>query len=221
MCGRMSLTASDHRAAAIMLSAAVPGFDAGSLEAWLERAHYQPHANVGPGQQHWTVRGRSDRPILDRGLWGFVGPSKLVFNARAESIDTRPMFRSAFEQRRCLIPADGFFEWERRDGKRLPWWFHRADRGLLLFAAIFDPPKPSEPPRFSVITVPAAGELARIHDRMPAILESGQVMPWLFAAPRTALSLLRPNPERLETFRVSTSFNTVSYEGAIEPLSPS
>jgi putative SOS response-associated peptidase YedK len=217
----MSLTASDHRAAAIMLSAAVPGFHADTLSTWLERASYQPHANVGPGQQHWTIRGRSDRAILDRGLWGFVGPSKLVFNARAESIDTRPMFRSAFEQRRCLIPADGFFEWERRDGQRLPWWFHRDDGGLLLFAAIYDPPKQDEPPRFSVITVPAAGELARIHDRMPALIPSEQVMPWLFAAPRTAHSLLRPKPERLETFRVSTSFNTVSYEGVIEPVPPS
>lgn len=221
MCGRMSLTASDHRAAAIMLSAAVPGFAVESLSAWLERAHYQPHSNIGPGQTHFTVRGRSDRAILDRGLWGFVGPDKpgkLVFNARAESIETRPMFRAAFERRRCLIPADGFFEWQREDKQRLPWWFHREDGRLLLLAAVFDPPgRPDEPPRFSVITVPAKGEVARIHDRMPAILESDEVRPWLFEAPHTARSLLRPQPERLATFRVSTDFNTISYEGAIVP----
>jgi putative SOS response-associated peptidase YedK len=220
----MSLTAADHRTAAIMLSAAVPGFQPDSLATWLERSHYQPHSNIGPGQQHWTVRGRGGRAILDRGLWGFAiadkpdKPGKLVFNARAESIDTRPMFRAAFERRRCLIPADGFFEWERVGNQRLPWWFHRDDSQLLLFAAVFDPPeRPDHPARFSVITVPAEGEVARIHDRMPAILEPQDVMAWLFDAPQTAHALLRPRADPLATFRVSTHFNAVSYEGAIVP----
>jgi putative SOS response-associated peptidase YedK len=220
MCGRMSLTADDHRAAAIMLSAAVPGFDPGSLAAWLERAHYQPHSNIGPGQQHWTVLGRNDRAILDRGLWGFSSrskPGKLLFNARAEGIETRPTFRAAFERRRCLIPADGFFEWERRDGQRLPWWFHRPDRSALLFAAIIDPPEhASEPPRFSIITVPAASELARIHERMPAIVEPGEVMQWLFGPPAAVHSLLRPHGEALTCFRVSPNFNKVDYDAPIE-----
>lgn len=204
-----------------MLSAAVPGFEPNSLASWLERANYQPHSNIGPGQQHWTVRGRNGRAILDRALWGFAGPAKpgkLAFNARAESIETRPLFRAAFERRRCLIPADGFFEWQRLDGQRLPWWFHYPDGGLLLFAAVFDPPeRPADPPRFSVITVPAAGEVARIHDRMPAILQPDQVTSWLFDTPKLAHSLLRPQADRLVTFRVSTNFNAVSYDGAIVP----
>jgi putative SOS response-associated peptidase YedK len=240
----MSLTASDHRAAAIMLSAAIPGFEPGGLASWLERSDYQPHSNIGPGQQHWTVRGRNGRAILDRGLWGFAGPDKpgkLVFNARAESIETRPMFRAAFERQRCLIPADGFFEWQRdqpvgreasphagrrpstggshgreTSHRKLPWWFHREDGKLLLFAAVIDPPeRPADPPRFSVITVPAAGEVARIHDRMPAILESDQVMQWLFDSSHVARSLLRPHADLLSTFRVSTSFNQVAYDGPI------
>jgi putative SOS response-associated peptidase YedK len=204
-----------------MLSAAVPGFEAESLAPWLERSEYRPHSNIGPGQQHWTVRGRSGRAILERGLWGFTGPDKpgkLVFNARAEGIETRPMFRAAFERRRCLIPADGFFEWQRDDRRRLPWWFHRDDGELLLFAAVFDPPaRPDDPPRFSVITVPADGEVARVHARMPAILERDQVHPWLFDSPTMAHSLLRPQADRLATFRVSTDFNAVRYAGAIVP----
>lgn len=220
MCGRMSLTAADHRTAAIMLSAAVPGFQSDGLASWLERAHYQPHSNIGPSQQHFTVRGRSGRAILDRGLWGFVGPKpgKLVVNARAESIETRPMFRAAFERRRCLIPADGFFEWERHENHRLPWWFHRDDGALLLFAGVFDPPEhPGEPSRFSIVTVPAAGEVARIHDRMPAIVESGEVLQWLFEPTAAAHSLLRPRGEVLAGFRVSPSFNKVDYDAPIEP----
>jgi putative SOS response-associated peptidase YedK len=229
MCGRMSLTASDHRAAAIMLSAVVPGFQSDGLASWLEQAHYQPHSNIGPGQQHFTVRGRKHRAILDVGLWGFVAQQagKLVFNARAESIDTRPMFRAAFERRRCLIPADGFFEWERRDKQRLPWWFHRRDGKLALLAAVCDqqPIAAAKPARteaagrvrFSIITVPAAGEIAGVHDRMPAIIEPDEVMPWLFEPARAAHSLLRPRGEALACFRVSTGFNKLDYEAPIEP----
>jgi putative SOS response-associated peptidase YedK len=244
----MSFGASDHRTAAIMLSDAVPGFQPDSLSAWLERAEYQPHTNIGPGQPHWIVRGRDGRAILDRGAFGFTaavpdkpGQSKLVFNpntaasrparsaggpsgrsgsdlrfnARAETIASRPMFRGAFERRRCLIPADGFFEWERVDRRRLPWWFHRDDGQLLLFAGVFDPPQHDDPARFSIITVPAAGEIARVHDRMPAIIESADVSRWLFDRPTD--SLLRPHSERLTAFRVSTRFNAIGHDEAIVP----
>ncbi len=220
MCGRMSLSASDHRTAAIMLSAAIPGFEQSGLASWLERADYQPHTNIGPGQTHFIVRGRGGRAILDRGLWGFSmadKPGKLAFNARAETIDSRPMFRTAFARRRCLIPADGFFEWERSEARRLPWWFHRDDGRLLLLAGVFDPPQGDEQARFSVITVPAAGEIARIHDRMPALLDSDEVEQWLADPPDRALALLRPQPEQIASFRVSTRFNAVAYTGAIEP----
>lgn len=221
MCGRMSLSAADHRAAAILLSEAVPGFEPTGLAGWLERSEYRPNTNIGPGQTHFIVRGRGGRAILDRALWGYTAaekPNKLVFNARAETIDARPMFRSAFERRRCLIPADGFFEWERSDRQRLPWWFHREDGGLLLFAAVFDPPaQPDGQPRFSVITVPAAGALARIHDRMPAIVGSDEVLRWLGDPPARAGELLRSRPEKLTSFRVSTRFNAVAHAGAIEP----
>jgi putative SOS response-associated peptidase YedK len=217
----MSLSAADHRTAAIMLSDAVPGFEPDGLASWLERAEYRPHTNIGPGQPHFIVRGRSGRAILDRGLWGFTGankPNKLIFNARAETIDTRPMFRAAFEHRRCLVPADGFFEWERSEDRRLPWWFHREDHRLLLFAGVFDPPQRDDArARFSIITVPAAGVIARIHDRMPAILGSDDVSHWLGDPPSRVLALLRPRPEQLGSFRVSTRFNAVGHEGAIEP----
>lgn len=219
MCGRMSFGAADHRTAAIMLSDLVPGFEPSGLASWLERADYRPHTNIGPGQVHFIVRGRSGRPILDRGLWGFSAPdkpAKRIFNARAETVDARPMFRAAFERRRCLIPADGFFEWERSGDRRLPWWFHREDGRSLLFAAVFDPPQQADAQaRFCVITVPAAGEIAKIHDRMPAMIDSAEVSRWLFEpSPR---SLLRPRGEELSAFRVSARFNAVGYDGEIVP----
>jgi putative SOS response-associated peptidase YedK len=228
MCGRLSLTAADHRAAAKLLTDAVPGFELEGLTRWLEQAEYRPHYNVGPGQTHLTVRGRKHRPILDRALWGFRfpdKPKKLVINARAESVDTRPMFRRAFEHGRCLIPADGFFEWEKTESERLPWWFHRRDERALLFAAVLERPRGrgaelEGPPRFSIITVPAGDEVGQIHDRMPAIIESEEVDDWLFASPAQAHELLRPNEDALTRMRVSKRFNSVAYDEPFRAETP-
>lgn len=218
MCGRLSLTAADHRAAAMLLADAVPGFEVDGLSAWLAATDYRRRYNVGPGQTHLVVRGRSGRAILDRGTWGFElgqGPgksAKLVINARAEGVAERPLFRAAFARGRCLIPADGFFEWERRAGQRLPHWFRRADHRALLFAALLSPP------RFSIITVPASAALARIHDRMPAIIEPEAVEAWLFEAPAQARALLQTRTLELESMRVSPAFNSASYDQPIEAL---
>lgn len=229
MCGRLSLSAPNHRAAAQLLADAVPGFELEGLSQWLARAEYRPRYNVGPGQQHWLVRARSGRPILDRGVWGLSSParpgkpSKLVINARAETVMSRPMFRAPFAQGRCLIPADGFFEWERHDGQRLPWWFHRRDQQALLFAAVLEPKHSAHEPaheaaRFSIITVPAAPGLRWIHERMPAIVEPAAVADWLDGEPRHAHALLRSSEVELACMRVSPRFNSVAYDEAIEPL---
>lgn len=222
MCGRLSLTAADHRAAARMLAEAIPAFKAQSLAPWLEQAGYSPRSNVGPGQDHWLIRGRGTRPILDRGRWGMAAPDKpqkLVINARGETVDRRPMFRGAFAQRRALIPADGFFEWSGEKGRRQPHWFHHPDRAALLFAAVFDAPRPDAPlPRFSIITVPASASVAPIHHRMPAIVETAAVDTWLFAPPTEARALLVPSACALEAWSVSPAFNHASHEGPIEAL---
>lgn len=221
MCGRLSLSAATHREAAVMLAHAVPGFEIEHLAKWLERAGYEGRTNVAPGQVHWVVRGHARRPILDRGLWGLHPgdkPGKLIINARAETIEQRPLFRAAFQGRRALIPADGFFEWEKRDKQRLPHWFHRPDREALLFAAVLEPPHGHEQlPQFSIVTVPAEGEVAHIHDRMPAIIERDEVREWLFHSPARAHALLRPRADLLSEFRVSTRFNVADYEGELKP----
>jgi putative SOS response-associated peptidase YedK len=145
------------------------------------------------------------------------GPSRLVINARAETVAQRPMFRAAFSTRRCLIPADGFFEWDRTRKPRQPWWFHRANGHPLAFAGLVDD-HADEPPRFVIITVPAAGGVEQIHDRMPAIVAREAVDPWLFGTPRDARAVLDDAGVPLEAMPVSTAFNTSQYQGAIEPV---
>ncbi|KIG14891.1 hypothetical protein DB30_06273 [Enhygromyxa salina] len=218
MCGRLSLSAPNHRAAAVLLADAVPGFEVEGLSQWLARSDYRPRYNVGPSQDHWVVRARGGRAILDRGTFGLRSearpgkPSKLVINARAETVATTPLFRASFVRGRCLIPADGFFEWERRDGQRQPWWFHRDDGKALLFAAVL------EPPGFSIITVPAGPQLRGIHERMPAIIEADAVTDWLGGDPPRAHELLRTTDLALASMQVSPRFNSLTHDAAIEQI---
>ena len=215
MCGRISLSAADHRAAAELLAAAVPGFEAAGLSTWLDSAGYEARTNIGPGQQHWVVRARRGRPILDRAQWGFAAKStKLVINARAETMAERPMFRASFAHHRALIPADGFFEWSREGERKQPHWFHRPERRALLLAALLTPPQREQPGRFCVVTQPASESLAWIHHRMPLIVEPEAVHDWLLAPPPRAASLVGQAPALL-SFPVDPAFNSARHQAPI------
>ena len=209
MCGRLSLSAPNHRAAAELLAAAVPGFEAEGLARWLAAANYEPHTNLGPGQDHWLVRGRAHRPIMGTGRWGFEhrgqARTKLVINARSETLDQRPMFRSAFAHGRALVPADGFFEWQREGKRRQPHWFHREDRSALLLAALFEPPRGDTPERFCVITRPASDDLSWVHPRMPVIIAPEAVETWLFGAPPQLHALMAATPPTLHSLPLAPS----------------
>ena len=225
MCGRLSMTISDPLTAAEMLAQVIPSFEVASLSSWLARAEYHPRYNVGPGQDHWLVRGRSARPILDLARWGFELESdkKLVINARSETVARRPMFRESFARARCLVVADGFFEWDHRGSVRQPWWFRRADRRLMLLGGVSTPPSPRHHARFAVLTAPADAELARIHHRMPVLIEPDEVERWLFSDLRGASELLtHRRPPSLEGTPVSRHVNDVAHDdpdcvAAIDP----
>ena len=219
MCGRMSLTASDPLAAAEMIARVIPSFERKGLARWLERADYRPRYNVGPGQEHWLVRGRKRRPILDRALWGFEfsGRSKkLVFNARAETVESRPMFRAAFAHDRCLVVADGFFEWDHRGGERQPWWFRRKDGEAILLAGVRTEGHSGEGPdrpRFAIVTAPAGADIEGIHDRAPVIVEPPSVQRWLLAPPEEAVGLLGSAPAGLlRGVPVSRHVNSIAHD---------
>jgi len=185
----------------------------------------RPRYNIAPTDEHFIVRMvREDREVLPA-KWGLINAwakdarrAAMQINARAETLETRPAYRKAFEKRRCIVPADGFFEWTGPKEKRQPFWFHRPDGGLLYFAGLYESwqPKPGEWQRtFTIVTTNANELLARVHDRMPVIVAREDIDDWI--GPGVALSrvreLLAPPPaDVLVARRVSDRVNSVRYD---------
>ncbi len=179
MCGRYTLTY--RQAEQLARELGVP------IE---QLAEYEPRYNIAPTQRQWIVRMElEDREAL-RARWGLINrwakDGKSAFrtiNARAETVHQRPSFRDAFKKRRCVVPADGFYEWTGQKSKRMPLWFHRPDAGLLLFAGLYESWQP-EPdvwePTYTIITTEANAVVGGVHDRMPVILPEDRVDDWLF-----------------------------------------
>ena len=212
MCGRFTLT---YRKAELV--AAELGVPVESLGG------YRPRYNIAPGQWHWILRMEyEDRELLPA-RWGLVNhwakdrnQGYKQINARAETADTRPAFRDAFNRRRCIIPADGFFEWAGPKGERQPMWFHRPDGGLLLFAGLYESwqPIPGESePTFTVMTTDANAIVEPVHNRMPVILPEDKVDDWLYPHREDVQALrglLAPAaPELLIATPVSMRVNSV------------
>ena len=163
-----------------------------------------------------------------------------MINARVETVDSKPSFRSAFTKRRCLLPADGFYEWIKveQDGKtrKQPYYIHRADDGELAFAGLYelwrDKSQPDDHPlawlwTTVIITTTAPDEAGRIHDRMPMVIDPAQWGDWLDPAnndPSRVYPLLLPAAASgLVSYPVGTDVNYVRNNGPglIKPLDPS
>ena len=179
MCGRFTLT----RQEAIELADEL-GVPVESL------ANYRPRYNIAPTDQHWVVRKKyEDREVLPA-LWGLINSwakdrkrAAAQINARVETLDTRSAFKEAFRKRRCLVPADGFFEWIGPKNARRPIWFHNPDGRLLMFAGLYEywQPEPDIWERtFTIVTTDANKTVAEVHDRMPVILTAEQAEAWMY-----------------------------------------
>jgi putative SOS response-associated peptidase YedK len=193
--------------------------------------------NVAPGDDVVAVTtDQSGAPRGDVLRWGLVphwadSPKTgyKMINARAESVTDRPPFRDALATRRCLILADGFYEWERRSGApKQPWWVSRADGRPFAFAGLWaiwrDPAQDGvEPLRTcTILTTEPNRAIAPIHDRMPVMLAPGAEQAWIdHAMPRAALlELLAPLPEaETAVLAVGPAVNDARYDGP-ECLAP-
>ena len=189
-----------------------------------------PDYNVCPTNAVHVVTGGKGRH-LDAMRWGFIphwyksptdGP--LLINARAESIARKPAFATACRERRCLIPADGFYEWTKDEGgNRLPWYISRSDGAPLAFAGVWQDWGQGED-RMStcaIVTCDANAPMSKIHHRMPVVLEPESWPLWLGEAGHGAATLMRPAPDdALRFWRVDPRVNSNRAEGPelIEPI---
>jgi putative SOS response-associated peptidase YedK len=222
-----------------------------------------PDYNVAPTKEVYAVVERPPRPSSEsqgqehpaqRQLrvltWGLVpswakDPSigNRMINARMETVTEKPAFRKAFASRRCLLPADGYYEWYAPDAdptsdgkgrpKKQPFFIHPADGSIMAMAGLYeiwrDPTRDDDDPnRFrwtcTVLTTSAEDDLGRIHDRMPLLVEKERYAAWLDPTVSSADSLkallVPAAPGRLEAYPVSTQVNNVKNNGAelLEPL---
>lgn len=219
MCGRYAITLAHE--AMIRIFVAAPANDLPEV----------PNFNVCPTTAVHTVRSGDGQRSLSAMRWGFLphwyktptdGP--LLINARAESIAEKPAFRDAARARRCLIPASGFYEWTKdADGNRLPWFIAPAEGEVLALAGIWqDWEHDGQQLRTcAIVTTGAAGEMEKIHHRMPVVLSPADWGLWLGEEGHGAARLMQPAPEGMLRFhRVSTEVNSNRASGPqlIEPL---
>jgi putative SOS response-associated peptidase YedK len=148
----------------------------------------------------------------------------LLINARAETIADKPAFRSAVRKRRCLIAADGFYEWEKdAEGNRLPWYVTRSDGAPMIFAGIWQMWGAGEArmPTCAIVTTEAGPDIAPIHHRQPVILDQDAWPLWLGEAGTGARQYLKATPRGgLSSWRVAARVNSnrASGPGLIRPL---
>jgi putative SOS response-associated peptidase YedK len=225
MCGRFALT--------------LPHDAVKAFFAFEDEDPFPPRFNIAPGQPILTVRETRDRR-RHSGLvrWGYSPnlpgrtnvPPAFLINARAETIREKPSFRAAFRRRRCLVPADAFYEWHAAAGRKAqPFLFQRRDGAPLAFAAIWDiwtGPNGEEVDTACIITTSANEVTSEIHARLPAMIERERFALWLDpdeTRAEDAYGLLVPAPLDCLTWRpIGDLVNKTSNDGpAVQaPLAP-
>jgi len=213
MCGRYLIKSS------LPAIAEALGVDAARVE---RAGHDRPRYNVAPTQQAPICRaGANGRRELIAMRWGLVphwARERTIgsrwINARAETVATKPAFRDALRRRRCLVPADGYYEWQRVAARRQPWLLRLRDRTPLCFAGLWESHRDADGDlllSYTIITTDANALSAPIHARMPAILASGDYAAWLATTttdPAALTALLGPYPDHaLRAQPVSTWVN--------------
>ncbi len=221
MCGRFTLVTSIEDIAAQF----------GVIDISVE---HQPRYNIAPTQEVLVLVKNGERR-LDQFRWGLVphwskGPNTRysMINARAETVAEKPSYRTPFAKRRCLVLADGFYEWQKRGDKKVPMYIRLESGRPFGLAGLWDlwtPPEGGEPLKSCTIVTTTPNELLKpIHNRMPVILPDDAVETWLDiegADEDELLSLLGPDPDaELEAYAVSRYVNSPANDSpkCIQPV---
>lgn len=208
MCGRFTITHPNEAIAALF--AALPGNDLPPV----------PRFNICPTQPVVVVTAQDGTRRLRAMRWGFLphwyktptdGP--LIINARSDTIATKPAFREAVRQRRCLVPASGFYEWQTgADGAKLPWYFTRRDGAPMALAGIWQ--RWGQIDTCAIVSTDAGPGMAGLHHREALMLEPADWPLWLGEAGHGAALLMKPSAAGiLQCHRVDRAVNSNKAEG--------
>ncbi len=208
MCGRFTLTLGPENLAEQLLLVGIP-------------AEYQPRYNIAPSQPVMALTDLASRsPVFLR--WGLIpswakDPSiaNQLINARSETVSEKPSFRAAFQRRRCLVPADGFYEWKKGTAKSTPsqpYYFCQKDRQAFWIAGLWEiwsAPDGSEVRSVTLITTRANAVVAPVHERMPVMFDREQGDRWLGANSQGLLqAMLQPfSADLMSAYPVSRAVN--------------
>jgi putative SOS response-associated peptidase YedK len=195
---------------------------------YIEQPNFPPRYNIAPTQPIPVV-------ILENGVrhfrlmrWGLL-PAwvkdtrkfTLLINARAETVNEKPAFKNAMKRRRCLIPADGYYEWQASDHRKRPHFIHRRDGGPIGLAGLAETwigPNGEELDTVAIVTAPASADLAVLHHRVPVTIAPADFERWLdcnLTDAETAMALLMPPDEgEFVWYQISTRVNRVANDDA-------
>ncbi len=214
MCGRIILTSAPHVLAEKFFLDMVPDL--------------MPRFNIAPTSDIAAVvpNPRSEGRLLKMFRWGLVPPwspgpevgAKMI-NARSETVLEKPSFREGFTSRRCLVPVDGFYEWQKRDGIKQPFLFRKKDRGILALAGLWahwEYPGGRQLNTCTILTTAANSTMRPIHHRMPVILPEKDWKIWLDLPPdkaETLTEMLQPcAADILLAHPVTTRVNSPAFD---------
>jgi putative SOS response-associated peptidase YedK len=206
------------------------------LFGYIEQPNFPPRYNVAPTQPRPVV-------VLENGIrhfrlmrWGLLpawvkDPRKfsLLINARAETVQKKPAFKNAIRRRRCLIPADGYYEWQASDQRKRPHFIYRSDRqpiGLAGLAETWIGPNGEELDTVAIVTAPAGADLAVLHHRVPVTIAPGDFDRWLDCSDDSVDNvmtlLVAPAEGEFAWHEISTRVNRVANDDAqlILPITP-
>lgn len=186
---------------------------------------FKPSYNVAPSLNLPVVRLGEEHRHMALCRWGLIPgwsnslPKTRPINARAETVAAKPFFRNAFQRHRCLVPANGFYEWKRTPRGKEPFYFRLKDAALFSFAGLWDRWEGGGDPidTFAIITTAANDAMRPVHDRMPVILDSDQYNRWLGSG---GTDLLVPYAGEMTRHAISRRVNSPANddERLIEPV---
>jgi len=220
MCGRYTLTASPEALRALL--------------RYIEQPNFPPRYNIAPSQPIAIVRLVDGRRQFALVRWGLL-PSwvkdpktfSLLINARGESAADKPAFRAAMKRRRCLIPADGFYEWQATGDRKRPFYVHAKSGEPLVFAGLWETwtgPNGEELDTAAIVTTRANKTLSVLYERMPVIVPPEAFDLWLNTNEvdaAAAAALIAPAPDDLlEAYEISTAVNRTANDNPklLEPV---